>query len=470
MTKTFLTQKFAPEDMDKRRTLGLKLNRISDENAVGLLNDLRSMNADQLWSFVSKMDEAIHVPVLNCLAVESLPEVTGLRYDTTLRMISLLVKGAYDATEDQKPEIIAGVIKLIDGYQHRTKLNLMTGLFDALGDEGVALVKGNVAFDQACSNHLQRVLQKPYKSMALTDMTKSIGMLRLPKALSILAEDIRVRGDNLSMSILVSDLYCQDALLPTIIEPIRAALGDQILIDRAQIAIQDNEGKSSLARIISMQETQINTSLSGIIEVFGEDKVITDDILRQAMVSANGDIKKSRLLSIFTHDMADAPFAKWPKTRDFVYEHLKDLTVSTDSILQHTFIKHCAADGHAQPVMDVIIGKLKVYMMNADKQHERSDYGVFDYEGCTQAQILNRTFDAFYKANWRDAQLKTWRWCAIDLIQETGILEFAELAEGANARLMSELIDAIGEPENKTEILQKLVRFRGAWFTQELGV
>lgn len=470
MTQMFLTQKFAPDDINERRTLGLKLNRISDENAAGLLNDLRSMTADQLWSFASKMDEAIHVPVLNRLAVESLPEVTGLRYDTTLRMISLLVKGAYDATEDQKPEIIAGVIKLIDGYQHRTKLNLMTGLFDALGDEGVALVKENVAFDQACASHLQRVLQKPYKSMALTDMTKSIGMLKLPQALSILLEDIRVRDDKLSMSILVSDLYCQDSLLPDMIEPIRGAFGDQILIDRAQIAIQDNQGKSSLARIISMQETQINTSLAGIIEVFGEDKVITDDILKQAMVSANGDVQKSRLLAIFTHDMADAPFEKWPKTRDFVYKHLKDLTVSTDSILQRTFLKHSAADGHAQPVMDVLIGKLKVYMMNADKQHERSDYGVFDYESCTQAQILNRTFDQFYKANWRDGQLKTWRGCAVYLIQEAGILEFADLAEDANTLLKDELIEAIGEPENKAEILQKLVKFRGGWFTRELGV
>jgi hypothetical protein len=93
MTKTFLTQKFAPEDMDKRRTLGLKLNRISDENAVGLLNDLRSMSVDELWSFVSKISEAIHVPVLNRLAVQVLPDLTGLRHDTTLRMIGLCVKG-----------------------------------------------------------------------------------------------------------------------------------------------------------------------------------------------------------------------------------------------------------------------------------------------------------------------------------------------------------------------------------------
>lgn len=470
MTQTFLTQKFAPEDMDKRRTLGLKLNRISDENAVGLLNDLRSMSVDELWSFVSKISEAIHVPVLNRLAVQVLPEVTGLRHDTTLRMIGLCVKGCTNDNEAQKKERIAGVVKLIGGYQHRTNLNLLPELQRALQDEGETLVAGETSIDAACSDHLQRALKKGYKITELTSMVQVIGTLQLPKTLGQLVLGFKEAWGEKELEMTISDLYYQDALTPELIASIRDVHGEKTLIEHTQFAIRDNHGKSSLENVVSMQNSHVNSSLGWILAVFGENKVITDEILRQAMDSAKGDVKKSRLLSIFTHDLVDAPFANYPKTRDFVYKHLKDLTVSTDSILQRTFIKHCAADGHAQPVMDVIIGKLKVYMLNADKQLERSDYGVFDYEGCTQAQILNRTFDEFYKANWRDAQLKSWRWCAIDLIQVTGILEFAELAEGANSRLMSELIEAIGEPENKTEILQKLVRFRGGWFTQELGV
>lgn len=453
MSNSILIEKQAPEDKFKRMTLGLELNRIGEKRPDDLLNHLRSMTADQIWSFVSKIDEVTPTPLLNRLAVESLPEITGLRYDTTLRMIGLLVKGSDKAPENEKSQLIAGVIKLINGYRHRTNLNLLTGLSDALGDEGVYLVKGNEAFDRSCAEHLQRALEKPFGLRDLSSMVRNSGVLQIPKALSILVD--RIQADNPHfIRTLVSDLYYQEALTPAMIAPIRQAFGDKVFHERGYYTILDENGKSSLA---------------GITEVFGEETVITPDTLEEAMANANGDVKKCKFLSIFTHGLNDAPFENWPKSRDFVYKNLKALTVSTDSIFQRTFIKHCAADGHAQPVMDVIIGKLKVYMIDADRQHERSDYGSFDYESCSQAQILNRTFDQFYKANWRDAQLNKWRWNAIDLIQETGILEFSDLAEGANARLMGELIEAIGEPENKAEILQKLVRFRGAWFTQELG-
>jgi hypothetical protein len=187
------------------------------------------------------------------------------------------------------------------------------------------------------------------------------------------------------------------------------------------------------------------------------------------MANADGDVKKSGFLSSFTHGKS-VPLEHWPKTMEFVYKNLPALTANSDSIFQPMFIKHGVEHGHAHLLVDVCINRLKTLMIKADQQLERSDFGSLDYAKSTDADILNRTFDKFYEVNWRDAQLKTWRWSVMDVIQEAGILQFSEMAEEANSRLRAEMIEAIGEPENKTEILQKLVKFRGGWFTQELGV
>lgn len=454
MTKTFLTQKFAPEDMNKRKTLGLKLNRISDENAVGLLNDLRSMSVDELWSFVSKISDAMHVPVLNRLAVQVLPELTGLRHDTTLRMIGLCVKGCTNDSEPEKQERIAGVAKLIGGYRHRTNLNLLTGLRRAIQDEGATLLAGNQSIDLACADHLQRAIQKTYALTDLTTMVKLIGELQLPNTLGGLVANFKESWGEKQLEMTISDLYYSDALTPELIASIRATHGDQTLIEHAQFAMHEPQGKASL---------------SAIIQVMGEDLVITDALLDQAMAKANGNVKKSGFLETFTHGKS-VPLENWPKTMDFVYKNLSALTVATDSIFQPMFIKHSVANGHAHAVVDVCINRLKAYMIKADQELERTDFGSFDYANCTDADILNRTFDKFYEANFRHTELKTWRWSVMDVIQEAGILEFSEMAEQANSRLRAEMIAAIGEPENKTEILQKLVKFRGGWFTQELGV
>lgn len=454
MTKTFLTQKFAPEDMDKRRTLGLKLNRISDENAVGLLNDLRSMSVDELWSFVSKISEAIHVPVLNRLAVQVLPELTGLRHDTTLRMIGLCVKGCTDDTEPQKQERIAGVVKLIRGYRHRTNLNLLPELQRVIQPEGTTLIAGDHTIDLACADHLQRALQKTYTITDLTSMVKVIGELQLSNTLGTLVAGFKEAWGEKQLEMTISDLYYQDALTPDMIASIRAVHGDKTLIEHAQFAMHEGQGKASL---------------SAIIQVLGEDRVITDALLDQAMAKADGDVKKSGFLETFTHGKS-VPLEHWPKTMDFVYKNLPALTANSDSIFQSMFIKHSVEHGHAHLLVDVCINRLKAFMMKADQQLERSDFGSFDYAKSTHADILNRTFDKFYEVNWRDAQLKTWRWSVMDVIQEAGILEFSDMAEQANSRVRAEMIEAIGEPENKVEILQKLVKFRGGWFTQELGV
>lgn len=454
MTKTFLTQKFAPSDMDKRRTLGLKLNRISEENAIGLLNDLCWMSADEMWSFVSKMDEAIHVPVLNRLAVKSLPEETGLRYDTTLRMIGLILKDCSTANQSDLAEVTAGVSKLIRGYRHRTNLNLLKGLGSELDSQAKELLAGKEEIDLACAEHLERALLKPSSVYDLDKMVRVIGDLQLERSLLTLAKHLKRNLAESYLGVVISDLYFQDRLTPPLIGSIMTVFGDHALISHTQKSLGEGQGKRSMEYMV---------------QVLSEDRIVTDVFLDQAMAATKGDISKSKFLSGFTHGKS-VSFEYWPKTMDFIYKNLSALTADSSSIFQPMFIKHSIDHGHAHLVVETCISRLKTYMIKADQELERTDYGTFDYGNTTQADILNRTFDKFYEANWRAAELKKWRWSVMDIIQEAGILQFSEMAENANSRLRAEMIEAIGEPENKAEILQKLVKFRGGWFTQELGV
>lgn len=452
MDNTFLGQSYPPASDRERRALAHRVKAISDEDRVSLFNDLVKMPADALFYLVENLNQAVALPHLVMMAIDSRPTLTGFNYNNTLSMINLALKAPFDEKFD-KAAAISGVAKLIRGYVHRTNMNLIEGISTSLTKESKTLLSGHHEIDDAFVEHLGRALTKKPNFQQTQNIIYGLRDLDIPKSFESFLREIKEPEKHAIRTNLLSDFYHGNALTPAYIKIIRAELGDDVLINLARQNL--NERKVGL------------TSFNWIVSELTEAVVINQATLDQQLAAS---IKARRACDFFSDILTGTKGSGiYEQSATFVLNNLATIIKHEKSAPSESFAYFARDAKRGQELVSVYLDKIASMISDLDDLRDVSPEHRFDTKANTPGAVLSEVFNIRYElAEARD--IKTWRNATIRAITTTGVLEFSDSLADIHEPAAMAIYKDMGNVPNREEILKKFMKIRQVAFCSDLGM
>lgn len=451
MSYSFLGENYQPLAVQERRSLAYRIKSITDQDRVALQNDLSKMNADDLFHFVEALNGAVPLPQLVTMAIDALPNPTGLNYNYTLCMINIALKAPHDEAFD-KAAIITGIAKLIKGYVHRTNMNLLEGVAHSLSQEAKQFLSGNHEIDDAFVEHLGRALTKKFDFRQADNIILGLRELDIPKSFETFLQVVKTPEQAAVKERFLRDFYHAGALKPAYIKIIRAELGDDPLINLARSNINDVSGVKSLIWII--------------------DELTEDVVINQATLEINlaDFIKRNGSSAYFTNILNNVSHTSdLEQSKKFVLNNIATLIKFDKIPPAEGFSLYATEQNRGAELVSHYLSKVGTLVSAMDTKRDVPHEDRFDVENASQGQLLSEVFSPRY-SNPEFRDIVSWRQATVRAITKTGVIEFADSLADISEPAAMAIYKDMGNVPNREEILKKFMKIRQVAFCDDLGM
>lgn len=451
MSYSFLGENYQPLTVQERRSLAYRIKSITDQDRVALQNDLSKMSADDLFHFVEALNGVIPLPQLVTMAIDALPNPTGLNYNYTLSMINIALKAPHDEAFD-KAAIITGIATLIKGYVHRTNMNLLEGVVHSLSQEAKLFLSGNHEIDDAFVEHLGRALTKKFDFRQADNIIFGLRELDIPKSFETFLKVINTPEQTAVKDRFLSDFYHAGALKPSYIKIIRAELGDQPLINLARANINQVSGIKSLVWIIAELTEEV--------------------VINQATLEKNlaDFIKRNGSSAYFTNILNNVSHTSdLVKSKKFVLDNIATL-IALDPIPPcQEFSWYAKEQNRGAELVSHYLSKAGTLVSRLDAKNNVPHGDRFDVENASPGKLLSELFNPRY--SYPEGQdIVSWRQATVGAITKTGVIEFADSLADITEPAAMAIYKDMGNVPNREEILKKFMKIREVAFCDDLGM
>ena len=448
MQNTFLGENFILPPFPEKKSLADRIRNITEDERKWLVNDLATMAPEAVFSILTQMEGAARLPTLVSAAVASRQHADWFSYHRTLSMLNYVL-GYEDEEGFDVDQALQDAASLIKGYQHRTNMNLLEGLTSSLTNSAKELVAGNVAFDDACVEHLGRALQKEIAYSNAQGMISTVCELNMPRSLQCVLRALKAPEYAKLLEDTLQDLYTKDALTPAYIAIVRSEIGDQHLIKQAQDNLNYNTGRKSF---------------EWLLETFSEKRLVDQATLAELLEHS---LKLKSPCAFFKSILSgNRQLDNLQNAGRFVLDNLAGLIENDKFPPGDKFVEFAIDHGRGIELVNVYLENIRA--MITQMEDRLKVVKRFDSTGATTGQLLNETLKSRYKIEARE--IIRWRDATVRAIVQVGIFEFQDELADMNDELATVFHKHIGDAPNRIQILEKFFKIRQVGFGHDLGL
>lgn len=445
MNYSFLTENYQSGTLLDHRKLANRIKQISNDDLVLLREDLAKMDNEELIRFVESMNQAIPLPRLVIMAIESRPALTGFNYNYTLSMINMTLSNPNHDDFDKNTSI-AAISKLVRGYRHRTNLNLLEGVSTALTKEAMQLISGHHEIDNAFADHLTRALTKKLKLAQADNTVMGLKQLDIPESFRVFIK----AQDKITTKDAAESFYTSNELTKSYIDIVRKEVGDKTLVEIARR---------------NLEYISNDLSLLNVVKELGEEMVISDAVLQEKMQ----DCEKLGKVSVLLKDilMGTKPSDIYPKTTKFVMDNLEKILSVEQDPPSGSLANYAKENSRGSELVGKYISKIGSLITSYQIRY--GDEDPIDVEKSTPGAILSNAFSEKYN-DLAYRRMQVWRNSTVRAITNIGVAEFSDMLKDISEPVASAIYKDMSSSEDREAVLRKFIKVREVAFASDLGL